>query len=203
MLGNAIEPKIDKRAKKTRKLLQQTFADLMEEKDYQSITVADIVARADVNRTTFYLHFEDKNALLSYSVRSSLQEQLDKHLTDVHRLTHNNLRLLSVVVNRFMSQFFKHCHPGTRTDENLIIGAQVHEHVYELLLLWMKNAENGDAARPISPELAAKVLSWVIFGSAFQSAVENRNESPERLADQIMAFLAPSLQAYSADLARG
>src|SRR5258707_1552030 len=156
MLANVNETKLDKRTKKTRKLLMQTFADLMAEKDYQSITVADIVERADVNRTTFYTHFEDKNALLSYSIRASLQEQLEKRLPDAHRLTHNNLRLLPVVVNRFMSQYFKHCHPGTRTDENLIIGAQVHQHVYELLLLWMKNVENGDAPRPISPELAAK-----------------------------------------------
>src|SRR6266700_3140427 len=34
------------------------------EKKYESITVQEILDRADVGRSTFYMHFQDKNELL-------------------------------------------------------------------------------------------------------------------------------------------
>jgi AcrR family transcriptional regulator len=37
---------------------------LVLEQPYESITVLDLAARAEVNRTTFYQHFRDKDALL-------------------------------------------------------------------------------------------------------------------------------------------
>jgi len=37
---------------------------LIVEKKYESITVQDILDRADVGRSTFYLHFQDKDELL-------------------------------------------------------------------------------------------------------------------------------------------
>ena len=42
----------------------------------------DIAARAEVNRATFYAHFEDKNALMDYTAREMFREQLDAALPD-------------------------------------------------------------------------------------------------------------------------
>ena len=42
--------------------------DLILEKPYESITVSEIAERADVARATFYLHFDDKDALLLSSL---------------------------------------------------------------------------------------------------------------------------------------
>ena len=54
----------DPRVKRTRKLINQAFFDLMNEKGFQAITVQDITDRAEVNRATFYAHYEDKYDLL-------------------------------------------------------------------------------------------------------------------------------------------
>ena len=45
--------------KRTKELLTDTFWELLEEKAYSKITVNDIVSRCDVNRNTFYYHFQD------------------------------------------------------------------------------------------------------------------------------------------------
>lgn len=55
--------KSDRRVKRTRKRLQKALIDLIGERDFDAITVQDIVDRADVGRTTFYLHYDSKDDL--------------------------------------------------------------------------------------------------------------------------------------------
>jgi len=52
-----------KSAIRSRRLIRQAFADLMKEKKLEKITVTDIVKRADINRGTFYAHYQDINAV--------------------------------------------------------------------------------------------------------------------------------------------
>ncbi len=54
----------DRRVRKTRRALKEALADLILEKGYESVTVQDIIDRADVGRSTFYAHFIDKDDLL-------------------------------------------------------------------------------------------------------------------------------------------
>lgn len=48
----------DKRVIKTRKLIIDTFKEMIIEMDYQDITIKELAARANINRKTFYSHFE-------------------------------------------------------------------------------------------------------------------------------------------------
>jgi len=54
-----ISEKNDLRVRNTKKRLRQTFAQLMSEKPLQNITVAELCARAEINRSTFYAHYSD------------------------------------------------------------------------------------------------------------------------------------------------
>ena len=56
--------KPDKRALRTQKLLGDAFIMLIHEKAIEDVTVQDVLERAGVGRSTFYLHFRDKNDLL-------------------------------------------------------------------------------------------------------------------------------------------
>src|SRR5262245_38506946 len=53
----------DRRVQRTRDLLQRALIDLIGERRYADITIQDIVDRANVGRTTFYLHFTSKDEL--------------------------------------------------------------------------------------------------------------------------------------------
>src|SRR5262249_52321613 len=60
--------KIDRRIKKTRDRLGDALVSLMQEKPFGTITVQDVLDRAGVSRSTFYVHFTDKNDLLMSDV---------------------------------------------------------------------------------------------------------------------------------------
>jgi AcrR family transcriptional regulator len=56
--------KADRRVAKSRRALKEALTDLILEKGYESVTVQDVIDRADVGRSTFYAHFMDKDDLL-------------------------------------------------------------------------------------------------------------------------------------------
>src|SRR5437588_12521152 len=58
----------DRRVQKTQKLLREALFSLIREKNYDSIVVKDILDRANVGRSTFYMHFRDKDDLLASSI---------------------------------------------------------------------------------------------------------------------------------------
>jgi len=59
------EKKINRRVQYTLEALRNALIDLATEKPLQSITVTDICTRADINRSTFYLHYKDIRSLLN------------------------------------------------------------------------------------------------------------------------------------------
>lgn len=71
--------KQDRRVTRTRQLLRDALVALILEKGYENIYVTDITDRANVSRATFYLHFKDKEELLTrslYAVFDELVEQI-------------------------------------------------------------------------------------------------------------------------------
>ena len=60
---------LDRRQRKTRKAIYDAFEALMRDAHYGTVTVAQIIERADVGRSTFYAHFETKDDLLDQMCR--------------------------------------------------------------------------------------------------------------------------------------
>lgn len=59
---------------RTKKAISDVFWQLLEEKPYNKITVQNIVERCQVNRNTFYYHFQDIPALVEYSIQEWTDE---------------------------------------------------------------------------------------------------------------------------------
>lgn len=73
----------DLRVRRTQKALWEALLALMDEHDFESITVKDICDRAMVHRTTFYKHYQDKYDLLLRGMQrmhDSLAEEEDNLL---------------------------------------------------------------------------------------------------------------------------
>ena len=66
------ETKIDRRRRYTLSVIQEAFFALLAEVGFAKMTVADICRRAEINRGTFYLHCEDKYALLDALIDEAL-----------------------------------------------------------------------------------------------------------------------------------
>lgn len=184
-------PKLDPRVKRTRLLLQNALMSLAREKPMESITVQEIAARAEVNRATFYAHFEDKNALLNYMVREMFQARLGAKLPDQPHMSPENLRLLIWVTCEYISEFLSHCAPVRQANEQAMMFVPVQDYLYEILSEWLQRA--GVSA----PEVVPVSLSWTIWGTAFQWAREGRKVPLDGYVPQILVLVQGALQSYS------
>jgi len=77
--SHAHQTGMDRRVARTRRALQHAFLQLILDKGYEAVSIQDICDAADVGRSTFYLHFKDKDDLK----RSGL-DHLRRNLT-THR----------------------------------------------------------------------------------------------------------------------
>ncbi len=70
------EKKTDRRTLYTRMVIKDALLSLLTEKEYADITVADLCREAEINRGTFYLHYDN--------IRQVMDELFDDALSRTH-----------------------------------------------------------------------------------------------------------------------
>lgn len=78
---------MDLRVKKTRRAIRSAFYSLLREKPFEKITVREIAERAEINKTTFYAHYDT-----IYDLADELEEEA---LTDMAARMDSAEKLLS------------------------------------------------------------------------------------------------------------
>lgn len=105
----------------TASLMNEALLYLLEKKDFDFITIKEICQKAGVNRSTFYLHYQNMNDLLEetienlnkkfiesfpkdVSLEKAINEDLiltrEKYLTPYLRFIKENKRIFMVIVNK-------------------------------------------------------------------------------------------------------
>ena len=101
----------DRRVRRTRKALQDALISLILEKGYDSVTIEDITDRADLGRTTFYLHFRDKEELLMQAIDAIGEDFIEKHAVFLEKNGSAQSALKKLKVNldeRILYHIFDH-----------------------------------------------------------------------------------------------
>ncbi|HXS21989.1 MAG TPA: TetR/AcrR family transcriptional regulator [Steroidobacteraceae bacterium] len=171
----------DRRIQRTRALLHEALGSLIREKPYDRISVAEILDRAGVSRSTFYVHFRDKDQLLMSSMRALL---LGVPSTDGEPTCDVAERTVA-----FSLPLLTHIHEHRRSARAKLGErgrAILHEHLRGALSEWilqaMKTAPRMHESRrsPILPDLLARhisstfvlILHWWMDDGAVRSPAE-------------------------------
>jgi AcrR family transcriptional regulator len=184
----------DRRVRKTKRLLRDALAALVHEKPLEAVVVKEILARADVGRSTFYAHFRDKDDLLASTVRETLRAgeagvpaRPDDPAADVLRFS---LPLFEHVA--------RHLDGGGLSDARA--RAALHEHLQreverlvEDRLRGPRRGRNGDG-HALPPELLARQVA-ATFALVLDWWVERRPRPSGREADaHFRALVLPVLR---------
>ncbi|MDU4216193.1 MAG: TetR/AcrR family transcriptional regulator [Veillonella sp.] len=156
---------MDRRQKKTRKAIFIAFNKLLSNKAYDKITVQEIISAADIGRTTFYAHFDTKEALLE-----ALCEDLFLHIKDsINHLPHaHGLYQQSI----YPVSVFGHLLQHLQQNENKILELLASDN-NEIFLRYINH---------ISGSFVEMVLWWVKNGM---------KESPTELDNYFHAVIEP------------
>jgi len=176
--------KLDPRVRRTRTLLYDAFMSVLAEQRFQAISVQDITQKAGVNRSTFYLHFPDKYALVDYSLSQMFQQEIENRMLDACQFSPENLRLLVITVCEFTSRYITHCAQSDPQFESLV-ETQVLKQLQSLLQVWLEQV-NPDR----NLQMTATAASWAIYGLALEWSHQKKRLKVETFSDQVLPILA-------------
>lgn len=198
LINQEQEKKLDPRIKRTRQLLQQALLDLMGETSFESITVKDIAERATINRVTFYAHFQDKYALLEYTVRQMIRQRLRSQVPEGAAYSPENLARLLLTVCEFLAEMESHCPPPHGQMDPLMekqIKAELHEILEDWLAqMWPDESNRRTNLRGPTLEQAAMVATWSIYGAAMQWLQQERRKPAAEYVEQVLPLILGSLE---------
>ena len=151
--------------------MDEAFLSLLEEKDFAYVTVKEICRRANVNRSTFYLHYETMDDLLLESVEwmiDRFREHMALDAADViERIRTCSLSELSFMTPRYLLPYLSYLEKNKR-----------------LFLTALRNAKTLELEKSYAG-LFRHVLSPVL----------ERFGIPERQRSYLMAFYMHGLMA--------
>lgn len=180
------EKSMDRRARKSLGLIKKSFYELMLEKRFSAITIEDIAMRADINRSTFYSHFEDKYDLLDTTIREQFQQLLAAHLPDDSIFHASNLHILIWTVLEQFKNLNRQCYESHVIHP--LFERAVQEETYGLLLKWFDSLPTN-REWSVPKKTLASMMSWTIFGTAIMLTQEKMPLSTEQMTEQIYSVI--------------
>jgi AcrR family transcriptional regulator len=182
------QERLDPRVKRTRKLVLDAFFSLLNERGFESITVADIAERATVNRVTIYAHFEDKYALLEHAIGVKFQAMLNQHLPANAARDERHLKRLLTALCEFVAEDDRRCGDTNRHFKPLI-EREVKANLAAVLEGWV-------IARSCVPRaLVAAMASAAAYAAASHWSQDEQGGSAAVFADGIIPMVLAMLGA--------
>jgi AcrR family transcriptional regulator len=172
------EAKADPRVTRTRKLIEDAFLEVMNEKGFEELSVQDVADRAGINRVTFYSHFVDRYALLRHAIRKAFEAEVESKGLPQRSLCAESVRELFVVVCGHIAGLHQHCKPP---HEHLdwTLGEVIADYSAELFLRWAA-APGKQAAGKTAPRSLAEAAAAA--GSSLYALAARWNRSKKRVA---------------------
>lgn len=187
---------MDRRQKKTREAIFTAFTSLLAQKNYNQISVQEIIDAANVGRTTFYAHFETKDYLLK-----DLCEELFGHIIDTAMgLPHGHYHYsCGTATDSVFLHLLRHLQENDRNILELLSSQN-----NDLFLRYFKSnlkkliisqyAQNGLLKNSKLPEdyLVNHITSCFVETVSWWLS-HNMEESPEQITEYFLATIEPIL----------
>lgn len=91
-------------------LMNESLILLLEKKDYSFITVKEICEKAGVNRSTFYLHYETMNDLLSETIEyvgKKIHKKFNNKVLDKQTIKNSKLEDLFLITPEYLLPYLE------------------------------------------------------------------------------------------------
>lgn len=177
---------LDPRVRRTRKLLQESLAKLMKEKEFDKISIGDIAEVSTLNRATFYDHYPDKNALLNCLVASQFQD-LIRERNLCFSGCEGALKSIGMGVCYFLEENNMPEAEGQRAK------APMETAIVSVLRQMFLDGMSHYPPRPgVPPGVIASTVAWAVYGAA-REWVQTPDRAPVSEIGDIIERLAKAI----------
>jgi AcrR family transcriptional regulator len=175
----------DPRILRSRRMLMDALIKLLIKKEFDDISVQEITDEAALNRATFYLHYPDKNALLSAMTESRFRDLIERRaitFTDCN----GALRAIALGVCDYLAETTGCPSQLSRMPLQSSIIPIVEDMFKEGLAL-------HGMAPGVDAGLLATTAAWAVFGAARRWFQTPDRIPAEEMAARIETMVSPVL----------
>jgi AcrR family transcriptional regulator len=177
-----------------RQLILEAMVRVVGRQGYKATSVADVIAEADVSRTTFYKHFEDKHECFLAAYDMVTERILDEVIAncDGEQAWLERVRIgLTTIVEMFAldPQLAR-----TAIVEVAAAGADARQRHWNAITRFTEFLEDGEelAGGRELPDNIALMAAGAVSGLIFDELLTGRAERlPQLLPDLLFALLVP------------
>ena len=180
---------MDPRILRSRRMLMESLAKLLNNKEFDDISIQEIADEATLNRATFYLHYQDKNALLQAMTATRFRDLIARR-----GLSFSNcdgaLRAIALGVCDYLAE-------STGCPSQLAKMPLEGSIIPAVEEMFLEGASNHATRPDVDLKLLATTAAWAIFGAA-RRWYQTPNRIPaEEMAAKIEALVLPIFLSVS------
>lgn len=180
----------DLRFQRTTQSIQNAMVELLQEKQFDQITVSDICSRAEISRSGFYLHYMDKYDL----VASYQRELMGKGMALIDQVNQMGIKTVLLEILHIL------------TSEGRMLSLLLSSHGSTEIQIQMKQMVRENALKNVLPHLPVVLDTEVqknyfvvfivnaVFGVLQEWVNSGQKESPEELMAVVEKLLPFSLK---------
>lgn len=136
---------LNRSVRKTRRKLQTSLTQLMQQKPFQEISVRELAEQADINRGTFYLHYHDVNEMvrsIEKELLQSLRDIIHAH-TDSTQEPKQRMHAILTDLYQFLEENSEICAALLSPNGDIAFVAKLQEYVQNSCLQeWLDAQQN-------------------------------------------------------------
>ena len=181
---------VDRRIQRTRNTLHQALMALVLEGKYDDITVQQILDRANVGRSTFYTHFQDKDELVMWGT-----EHLRETLTAAQQSAVPRTDIV-----RFSRAMFEHAHDYRKVYRALVTSSvwpHVRQRVQNILADLIRRELKRPPKSKLPPELFVHYLASTVMTVMTWWIDRNNPLTPAEIDQVFRELVQPTIAAVT------
>lgn len=183
--------KVDRRIMRSRQMLKDALISLISEKEFTVISITEIINRSDLNRSTFYAHFRDKEELLACIIDElidgmikSMQVSYPFNQTKIDEYchpTHATIQLFTYVEDHAV--YFKTMLNNQRAPQ---LSQRISDTLYKFYKKEIENNPDYEDQLIINKGFFACYLTSVVVGFVYHwLVVTDMKYSPDFIAKEL------------------
>jgi AcrR family transcriptional regulator len=164
----------------------------MQQKSFEEISVQDITDAADVNRATFYDHYNDKFALLDAMVAGGFH----KLLAERNVIFDGTCPSAASAIILATCDYLTSTHASGDCNRNSAFEPLMEAGIVAAIRrVILKGAEDKGVPEGLTPEIVATTAAWAIYGAVKQWFYTPDHVPASEILTPVLSLIFPVLMA--------
>ncbi|RFB16817.1 TetR/AcrR family transcriptional regulator [Bacillus sp. HNG] len=180
---------LDRRIVKSKRAMKDALLTLMNEKDFKDISISDIVREADLNRGTFYKHYQYKEDILHEIMDEVIDDLIQSYREPYKGVEIFEIKKLTTSAVKIFDHVYKYANFYSHIVKTSTLTGFQNKFCSVLKELALSDLHNTLNDPKIDREIHANYQAYAILGMVIEWINSGFKYSPHFMAEQLLEII--------------